>query len=113
MEECTPDPEATYEPVAIRGWGRLPGRAILVPEFRMRETVLTWVMWASKNDRRLCAAVLEWVLMNPTQGQEFLRRVGRDPKFRKVFLNHYTTIKAGSPGWKPRRSNLLCSSWKG
>ena len=32
--------------------------------------------------------------MNPTQGPAFLRRIGSDPEFRKVFLGHYHTIEA-------------------
>ena len=92
-EEYTPNSEATYKPVAIRSWGRLPGRAVPVPEFGMEETALTWVRWASDNDRRLCAAVLEWVLMNPTQGPALLRQIGSDPEFRKVFLGYYHTIE--------------------
>ena len=39
-------------------------------------------------------AVLEWVLMNPTQGPMFLSLVGMDPEFRKVFLGHYHDVKA-------------------
>ena len=105
-EECTPDYKATYEPVAIRGWGRLPGRAVPVPEFGMEETAQTWVTWASDNDRRLRAAVLEWVLMNSTQGPAFLCRIGSNPEFGKVFLGHYHTIEAvmtrlGSTGISP------------
>ena len=60
----------------------------------MEETALTWVTWARDNDRRLCTAVLEWVLMNPSQGPLFLRQVGSDPEFRKVFLGHYHDIGA-------------------
>ena len=57
-EECTPDSRAAYEPVAICGWGRLPGRSVTAPEFGMEETVLTWITWARDNNRRLHAAVL-------------------------------------------------------
>ena len=93
-EECTPDPRAAYEPVAIRGWGRLPGSSTPAPEFGMEETAVTWVTWARDNDRQLHAAVLELVLMNPSQGPLFLRRVGTDPKFQKVFLGHYHNVEA-------------------
>ena len=59
-------------------------------------------------------AVLEWVLMNPTQGPLFLSRVGTDPEFRKVFLRHYHDMEAvlwrlGSASIKPPP----CSSWRG
>ena len=32
--------------------------------------------------------------MNPALGEEFLRKVGSDPGFRKVFLGYYTTMTA-------------------
>ena len=32
--------------------------------------------------------------MNPSQGPLFVRRVGSDPEFRKVFLGHYHDIEA-------------------
>ena len=60
----------------------------------MEETALTWVTWARDNNRQLRAVILEWVLMNPTQGPLFLRRIGSDPEFRKVFLGHYHNFEA-------------------
>ena len=89
---CTPDPSAAYEPVAIRSWGKVLGSCTPVPEFGMEETAVTWVTWA--RDPRLRAAVMEWVLLNPSQGPLFLHRVGMDPEFRKVFLGHYHDVEA-------------------
>ena len=84
----------------------MPGSQVPVPEFGLEETALTWVNWARDHDRRLRAAVLEWVLMNPTQGPLFLSRVGTDPDFRKVFLGHYHDVgtvlgRLGSAPIKP------------
>ena len=112
-EECTPDPSAAHEPVAIRGWGNMPGSHVPVPGFGLEETALTWVNWAQDHDWRLCAAVLEWVLMNPNQRPLVLSRVGTDPEFRKVFLGHYHDGEAmlgrlGSAPIKPPSS-----SWRG
>ena len=45
-EECTPDPGAAYEPLAIRGWGKVPSSPTPVLEFGMEETAVTWVTWA-------------------------------------------------------------------
>ena len=78
-EECTPDPSPAYDPVAICGWGKVPGSLTPVPEFGMEETAVTWITWARDNERKLRAAVLEWVLMNPSQGPLFLCPVGTDP----------------------------------
>lgn len=55
---------------------------------------MEWVAWANDHDRWLRAAVLEWVLMDPTQGAEFLQHVENDLEFCNVFLGHYTTVKA-------------------
>ena len=64
------------------------------PEFNLKEKAFEWVAWSGKNCRRLRAAVLEWVLMSPAQGEEFLRRAGNEPEFRKVFLGYYMTVAA-------------------
>ena len=77
-----------------------------MPELGLEETALTWVNWAQDHDRRPRAAVLEWVLMNPTLGPLFLGCVGSDPEFWKVFLGHYhdvegLLVRLGSAPIKP------------
>ena len=98
--------------MAIRGWARLPSKATPVPELGMEVAGFTWIALAQDNDRWLRAAVLEWILMDPEQGQEFLRRACSDPEFRKIFLSHYTTIQPRCPGWEPRRLPPLRSYWR-
>ena len=49
-EECTPELSAAYDPVAIRGWGIVPGSRVPVPEFGPEETAITWVSWARDNN---------------------------------------------------------------
>ena len=112
-EECTPDSKAAYNTVAIHGWGNVPGSQVPVPEFGLEETVLTWVNWARDHDRRLRVAVLEWVLMNPTQGPLFLSRVGSDPEFRKVFLRHYHDVESVLVRLGSAPINPHSSSWRG
>ena len=65
-----------------------------MPKFNLKGEAHEWVAWSGQNCRRLRAAVLEWVLMSPAKGEEFLRRVVNDPKYRKVFLGYYTTVAA-------------------
>ena len=59
----------------------------------MKEPAVKWVNWAWDHSRRLRAAVLEWVLMNPLQGPKFLNSVGNDSDFRKTFLGHYHDVE--------------------
>ena len=92
-EDCTQVSSAAYEAVAIRSWAPVPVSRVPVPEFGLKEPAVTWVNWARDQDRRLHAAVLEWVLTNPTQGPLFLNRVGSDPEFQKVFIGHYHDVE--------------------
>ena len=94
MKECIQDLELPNELVATRRWAGLPGSLNPVPELDIEAPGLKWIAWAQDHNRRMRAAVLEWVLMDLTGGPEFLQRGCNDVEFRKIFLSHYTPIES-------------------
>ena len=54
----------------------------------------------------LQAAVLEWILIDPSRGDKFLKNVANSPDFRKAFSGYFTSTAAvmvhlGAPEPKP------------
>ena len=118
-EECTPAQWATYEPVPISGWACLPGHSVFVPNLGRQATVREWTSWARLHNRQLSAGMLEWILMDPVRGQEFIKNIAKHTDFRRAYSSYYTSTAAtlvclGAPGPKAPLSSLTCSrrsSW--
>ena len=94
VKECTPDLELPYEPVGILGWAGLPSKANPFPELDIEAPGKKLVGLAQDHDRRMLAAILVWVLMDPTRGPGFLQQGCNDAEFRKIFVSHYLPITA-------------------
>ena len=106
MEECKPALDLPNKLVAISGWANLLSHAVPMPNFGSQATSQEWVSWARVNDRRLRAAVLEWVLIDPSRGEKFIKKVANSPEFRKAFSGYFTStaavmVRLGAPEPKP------------
>ena len=79
IEECEPAPDLPHEPAPTRGWAMMLGHKVPVPSFGIRATPREWVSWARAKNRQLQACVLEWILLDPTRGEEFIKRISNHP----------------------------------
>ena len=73
--------------------GRSRGHAP-VQSFGTRATILEWTTWSRIHDRRMRACILVWILMDPSRGAEFVKRLSAEADLRSRFGGYYTTIAA-------------------
>ena len=64
-EECRFDPGTWYLPVPLRGWANQPGHPVPVPDLRSQATLADWLDWLAQNHRRVRAAAMELIIMDP------------------------------------------------
>ena len=92
LEDCEPARDQLHDPSPLRGWAVTPGKFAPVPSFGTRATILEWITWSRTHDRWMRACILEWILMDPTRGAEFIKQLSAEAGIRTRFSGYYTTV---------------------
>ena len=71
--DSEPARDLLHDGAPLRGWAVMPGQVFPVPSLGRWATILDWTTFSRTHDRPMRACILEWILMDPTRGAEFVK----------------------------------------